>query len=273
LAYFAGPAADLEWRRGWSHGVLAVALLPFLLTGCLLLLHRAGTAKPRQLLLLSFISVLSHPILDTLNTYGVRWLMPFSDRWFYGDTLFIVDPWLWLALALGVFYTARREKAKRQHPARPVRLAIACVIIYAGLMGISGVAARLILSREVAPEPAAIESIMAGPVPLTPLVREFVVEQEGRYLVGTFRWMTRPHANRADLLTYPRGWPSHPAATLAAETQLGRRFLGWARFPTVTIQQVGDDSFIVHIVDLRYARRPGQNFGTVSIPVRMAVRR
>ena len=24
--------------------------------------------------------------------------MPFSDRWFYGDTLFIVDPWLWLIL-------------------------------------------------------------------------------------------------------------------------------------------------------------------------------
>jgi inner membrane protein len=24
--------------------------------------------------------------------------MPFSDRWFYGDALFIVDPWLWLIL-------------------------------------------------------------------------------------------------------------------------------------------------------------------------------
>jgi inner membrane protein len=247
--------------------VLALALLPLLLTGCLLLLDRAGTAKPRQLLLLSFISILSHPILDTLNTYGVRWLMPFSHRWFYGDALFIVDPWLWLALALGVYCTARREKAKRPEPTRPARLALICVMVYATLMAVSGLAARLILRREVAPESAAIESIMAGPVPLTPLVREFVVEQEAHYLVGTFRWLTRPHTNRAAILTYPRGWPSHPAARLAAESPLGRRFLGWARFPTVTIQQVGPNSFVVHIVDLRYARRPGENFGTVSIPV------
>jgi inner membrane protein len=272
LAYFAGPAADLEWRRGWSHGVLALALLPPLLTGGLLLLDRAGTAKPRQLLLLSFISVLSHPILDTLNTYGVRWLMPFSHKWFYGDTLFIIDPWLWLALALGVYCTARREKAKRPEPTRPARLALICVTVYATLMAISGVAARLILRREVAPESAAIESIMAGPLPLTPLVRDFVVEQEDQYLVGTFRWLTRPHTNRADILTYPRGWPSHPATRLAAESPLGRRFLGWARFPTVSIQQVGPNSFVVHIVDLRYARRPGENFGTVSIPVTLGGR-
>ena len=37
-------------------------------------------------------------MLDWLNTYGVRLLMPFDGRWFYGDALFIVDPWVWLLL-------------------------------------------------------------------------------------------------------------------------------------------------------------------------------
>jgi inner membrane protein len=32
----------------------------------------------------------------------VRLLMPFDGRWFYGDTLFIVDPWVWLLCAAGV---------------------------------------------------------------------------------------------------------------------------------------------------------------------------
>src|SRR3990172_9153720 len=69
LAYFDGPAADLEWRRGWSHGVLALAMLPFVLTGVLLLIHRwtrraarwapPSTLAPKQLLLLSFIAILS----------------------------------------------------------------------------------------------------------------------------------------------------------------------------------------------------------------------
>ncbi len=30
--------------------------------------------------------------MDWLNSYGVRLLMPFSNRWFYGDALYIVDP-------------------------------------------------------------------------------------------------------------------------------------------------------------------------------------
>ncbi|MEY2855039.1 MAG: hypothetical protein RL030_2171, partial [Pseudomonadota bacterium] len=58
--------------------------------------------RPRAILALAFLAVWSHPLLDWLNTYGVRLLMPFDSRWFYGDTLFIVDPWLWLLTAAGV---------------------------------------------------------------------------------------------------------------------------------------------------------------------------
>ena len=45
--------------------------------------------------------------------------MPFSSRWFYGDTLFIVDPWVWLALALGVYFSRRRERLRRLSPSVP----------------------------------------------------------------------------------------------------------------------------------------------------------
>jgi inner membrane protein len=33
----------------------------------------------------------------------MRWLMPFNGRWFYGDSLFIIDPWIWLVLGGAVF--------------------------------------------------------------------------------------------------------------------------------------------------------------------------
>ena len=42
-------------------------------------------ARVGPLLLISYLGVLSHVLLDYLNNYGVRLLMPFSDRWFYGD--------------------------------------------------------------------------------------------------------------------------------------------------------------------------------------------
>jgi hypothetical protein len=53
----------------------------------------------------------------------------------------------------------------------------------------------------------------------------------------------------------------------ATSTTLGRRFLSWARFPAYQVEKSGDGAVIVHIVDLRYADRPGVGFGAVSIPV------
>jgi membrane-bound metal-dependent hydrolase YbcI (DUF457 family) len=102
-------SADLAFafRRGVTHGVLAMAVLPLALTAAMLAYDRLVTRRrtpgaprpaPRVLLALSAVGVLSHPFLDWLNNYGVRLLAPFSDRWFYGDTLFIADPWLWLIL-------------------------------------------------------------------------------------------------------------------------------------------------------------------------------
>jgi inner membrane protein len=104
--YLVGGDVALWVRRGWTHGVLAMAVLPALLGWAmhhvdLARCRRNPTATPvpiRRLMALSYLSVLSHPAMDWLNTYGVRLLMPFSGRWFYGDSLFIVDPWVWLAL-------------------------------------------------------------------------------------------------------------------------------------------------------------------------------
>ncbi len=103
VAMLWGRDAGLTYRRGWTHGVLAMVILPLALAGVMHFIGKrralhVGTAPPhfKFLLLLSVLSVWSHPFLDWLNQYGVRLLMPFSDDWFYGDALFIVDPWLWL---------------------------------------------------------------------------------------------------------------------------------------------------------------------------------
>lgn len=105
-----GSDAALYFRRGWTHGVLALAILPLLLAAGVWLWHRwRGHRNPSgpplrmgAIVVLSFLAVWSHPLLDWLNTYGIRLLMPLDDRWFYGDTLFIVDPWMWLLAAAGV---------------------------------------------------------------------------------------------------------------------------------------------------------------------------
>ncbi|MEO1370347.1 MAG: metal-dependent hydrolase, partial [Acidobacteriota bacterium] len=92
ISYAWGSDAALGFRRGWTHGVLAMAVWPFVLTLLMLVVdgwlrrRRRDPGPPvdhRQLLLLSALAVWSHPLLDWLNTYGVRVLMPFSGEWFY----------------------------------------------------------------------------------------------------------------------------------------------------------------------------------------------
>ena len=116
VAYFAGSDAALLHRRGITHGPIGLVVLPALLVAVVLLIDRWRTRSDDQsrarptidgLLCLAYLGALTHPVLDWLNTYGVRLLSPFSDRWFYGDVLFIVDPWFWLLLAAGLFLGTR----------------------------------------------------------------------------------------------------------------------------------------------------------------------
>ena len=275
LAYLWGPAADLAFRRGWTHGVLALALWPFLLTGAILLLdlgfrrfRRASLpseVRARQVLLLATVSILSHPVLDTLNTYGVRWLMPFSGRWFYGDTLFIVDPWMWLTLGLGVLLGARGGGP------RPARVALWLAFGYAGTMAVGAVAARRVATAELeALSGAPVERLLVSPLPVTPFRRSVVAEQGEVYRTASFRWLSRPHLDPGSIEVRPRGPREHPAVRAAARSTLGRRFLLWARFPAFEVEETPGGGTTVHIVDLRYADRPGVSFGAVSIPVRQS---
>ena len=89
---FLGEDPALLHRRGLTHGIISLALLPFLLAGGMMLFARwrerrgdPGTDPARFLPLLGLatIGVLSHPLLDWMNSYGVRVLMPFDGRWFY----------------------------------------------------------------------------------------------------------------------------------------------------------------------------------------------
>jgi inner membrane protein len=113
VATFGGSDFSLWFRRGWSHGVPALVVLPALLTLVLLLLARRRApetpVRPSILLALSYLATWTHPTLDWMNNYGMRWLMPMEGRWFYGDTLFIVDLWIWTTLG-GVVFLAREKR-------------------------------------------------------------------------------------------------------------------------------------------------------------------
>ena len=87
VAVFFTDILPVSFRRGWTHGVLAQVTLPIVLAVIVWAIGRwrpaPGRGQPAlgPLLVLCYVGLYSHIFMDWLNSYGVRVLMPFSERW------------------------------------------------------------------------------------------------------------------------------------------------------------------------------------------------
>jgi inner membrane protein len=222
---------------------------------------------PGQLLLLCYIGAISHPLLDLMNTYGIRFLMPFSDRWFYGDTQFIADPWIWLALGAGIWLSRRRETHDRANIAAPAIVALLGVTFYTGAMAVAGRAAETRVARQFRAsglgEP---QQVVASPVFADPFRRRMIVRSGDRYGFGDFSWLPGPQlALDPDLVPTNMNNPAIPTA--AARDKKVADFLYWSRLPLAVIQPVPDGTRVT-IGDARFGNRADDGiFGvTATIP-------
>ncbi len=268
ISYGWGETAALGFRRGVTHGIPALLILPLLLATAMWLLGRRskpGTPTPttdfKWLLVLSALSVVSHPTLDFLNVYGVRWLMPFDDTWFYGDTLYIVDPWMWAILAAALLST-RLFRNPYAGPAftRPARLGLIVAFTYICAMAAGKSISRHVVESEFSS--AEIPRFMVAPLPIDPFRRYVVIEGESAYRLGTVELYPRPRL-RLDGRLVPKG--EGPESDRASATEEGRTFLSWARFPFFETDASNDPS-AVYILDARYTLRRDATFGSIRIP-------
>jgi inner membrane protein len=273
LSYFWGTHTALGFRRGWTHGVLALAVWPFVLTGIMMAWDRlvrrrrrpdAAPARPAPLLLLSAAAILTHPFLDWLNTYGMRWLMPFRDAWSYGDVLFIIDPWIWLALGTGWVWSRRRSRPGSRAAERPARAALALVAAYVLLLWGFRLAASEAAREGLRERGIAAGRLMAGPLPVNPFRRQIVAEAGDRYALGTVEGLRRP-AFLSGTPPFVERNDDPRLRSAIASTREGRIFLHWARFPFYQVEEVGEDRVRVLVTDARYTINPGTGFGRLTL--------
>jgi inner membrane protein len=248
-----------EFRRGWTHGVLALVVLPFVLTGAMLAWDRYRRPRdaerapvvPRELLLLSALAILTHPTLDWMNSYGMRWLMPFNGRWFYGDSLFIIDPWLLLVLGLGAWLSRRRERRGDPSAVGAARVAVAVASAYViTMLGLQAIAEG-IARRDLAGSGWLSRPLVVSASPADPVHWRVYADDGARYWRGTVS--LAPGVSRRltfDEVTIEKN-ANDPAAVAAARSDPGRRFLDWARLPYYRIER-GPSATRVEIIDARY---------------------
>jgi inner membrane protein len=96
----AAPIGSLLHHRGHTHTVAGIALLGLAMAAvCALPSVRDSIGSWRsRLWLLVALGLTSHLVLDSWNSYGVHPFWPIASRWFYGDAIYILEPWLWVLL-------------------------------------------------------------------------------------------------------------------------------------------------------------------------------
>jgi inner membrane protein len=182
------------------------------------------------------VGVLSHVFMDFLNSYGVRLLMPFSGRWFYGDAVYIVDPWLYLVLGAGVWLASRAGRRGSSAPTRPARTALVIAATYMLVMLASNTWARAVVRDGLvrAGRPADTR-FMVTPVAVNPFRREVLVDTGSRYEKG-FLWFEPAPRFRPAGYGVEKGLNTPEAVAPLAKPR-AQAFLRWSRFPFVVIDR------------------------------------
>lgn len=259
----------LAIRRGITHGPIAMVVLPLLLTGIMIWFDRWQTKRGKRptdrlpihkgwLLALAYIGCLSHPALDWLNSYGVRLLEPFSSQWFYGDSIFIIDIWIWAALIAGVWISRRREKKARDDWQRPawVSFAAICAYIFANglITGKAEADTALAVEQRTGEQP---EQVVANPMPVTFWRRDMIWQMAGEngkeygetrfdlFDGESFYWKGELVQNNVPL----------PMIEEAKKTDANARaFMVWARMPVLQQDKQADGSpgVKLNISDMRF---------------------
>lgn len=246
---------SLGFRRGMTHGPIALLLLPAMLWALMLAFDhwqgRRGTRPAGRLpvhrgwlLTLAYIGCLSHPALDWLNNYGIRLLEPFSHRWFYGDTLFIIDPWIWMGLGLALWLSRRREKRGGAHWQRPAWGGLLSLFLYILLNGLITATAESRIGEALRAGGLRDPLVVASPPPVTFWKRDIFWRTADRYGAANF---VPGIGGTIDIRGVPTGMADPRIAAWAQANPEARAFLFWARMP---VAHVEDDAIVLH--DQRY---------------------
>jgi inner membrane protein len=224
----------IAFHRGFTHGIGGLVTLPFITAAIILLWEKLRPDKETPvrfwpLLLLCFIGGLSHSLLDLMNSYGIRLLDPFSPERFFEDAWYIVDPWIWVMLILGLEYSWRAERLGRNWTT-PALMAISALVGYGFLNFAISERAEALTRAELRHRGIEPTLVVANPRLLTFWRRHMLWRNDDIHGDGWFgprRGLVLEPRVAANNLDDPR-----LAAALQRDKHV-RAFLFWSRMPVV----------------------------------------
>jgi inner membrane protein len=267
-----GQAMYLHYHRHLTH---ALAMIPVMAVLPLLVV-RLFARKPFQwkgAYLASVIGVATHPLLDALNVYGVRWWLPFSGTWVRWDLASLIDIWIWAALLVAALAPALARLVSSEIGARSgsgrgfAIFGLCFLVFYCGGRYFLHQRALAVLDSRIY-EGAAPMRVAAFPDSFNPLRWRGLVETDQAYLLYRVDLAGRFDPTDARVLYKPQWYAGQTAAAAAARrTAPFRVFLGFTQFPYWHFTVIDDPSPVVRVVvtDLRFGSPDSPRFLTTAL--------
>lgn len=264
IAYFGGSVTGFQHHRGFTHALLALAVLPILVVGAVYgisHLQRPPKIPPKWRLLFGYacLGVLVHILQDFTNNYGVRPFTPFAPRWYSWDVVFIIDPVMLIALLLALvlpwlsgLISEEVGAGKAQFRGTTgARLALVCLLALIAARDFEHRRAVNALKSLTYNGEDALR-VSAFPNPLNLFSWNGIVEAQDFFEllpVDSNKGEVDPHN-----LAVVRYKPAETPVTLAAKkSRLGRVYLDWAQYPFVQETRLEGNRYLVTFVDLRFS--------------------
>jgi inner membrane protein len=247
---FAGPVEAFTYHRSFSHSILVALLATPLIAWLILKLHPDTAPQRRGWLLLVYLALATHALLDAFTVYGTQILWPLDPTPVTWSTVFIIDPAYTLPLLIGVTCAL---VAKRQsswgHRANMAGLVLSSLYLawsVAVKLHVDSVARDALAQQGIG-----YTKLLSGPGPFNTLLWRVLVMDEGGYYEGLYSLLDRERTIR-----FAR-YPSRPQLLRGLEEHWAVRRLQWF---TKGFYSVGLEGNAVVISDLRMGLEPGYVF-------------
>jgi inner membrane protein len=237
-----GQLNYLNYHRHITHSLAAwpvMALLPVLAV-------RLCTRKPFRwpgAYAISLAAVASHLLLDYTNAYGIRFLLPFSARWFRLDLTSVVDLWIWAVLLLALAGPAIVRLVNSEIGARSKSPGRGLAIFALLFMALYNAGRGMLHARAVATLDSRIYAgasplrVAALPSPVNPLAWRGLVETRESYTVVDFGLLEEFDPSRGAIF-----YKAEPGAAIQAanNSPVFRDFFNFSQFPLERSQPLAD---------------------------------
>jgi len=177
------PSKALLMHRGFSHSIAFCLMLSPLLAWLLTKIFKQAPLTFKNWWLMTFLVLLTHPLLDALTGYGTGLFVPFSDWRVEINSIAIIDvfytlPFLGILIAL-MFY--------KRHSAIRKKLGRAALIVSTAYLVLTLGHKAMVhnqFSRQLAEQNIAYSQLRTSPLPLTNFLWMAIAKTNNGYYMG-----------------------------------------------------------------------------------------